>query len=193
MFKNCWAKSFLVLFVFYFLCLYFFPTDAFARVGGGRSSGSLGSRSSTLPRSYSSPRSTQPSPPPSQSLAQPPPKPQSSFWKGMMGGVMGGILGGMLFRSLGFGGDPGDPGAEGSGGIGLFEIFLIGALLLGVYWYIRRRRQGTWANREMSGVRNLLTEEMSGILQGDAEKLKSGGKMNRLDNIAVRSVDLVEA
>jgi len=179
----------------------------------------------------------------------------------MMGGLMGGILGGMLFRSLGFGGDPGDPMAEGSGGIGLFEIFLIGALLLGIYWYIKRRRQaalasaysqssigtteppyqisyekssaqsreenwdlgkglsyirqmdssfdekkfqdqcmdlffniqGAWANREMSGVRNLLTEEMSGILQGDAEKLKSERRMNRLENIAVRSVDVVEA
>jgi predicted lipid-binding transport protein (Tim44 family) len=176
-----------------------------------------------------------------------------------MGGITGGILGGMLFRSLGFGSDL---GTEGSGGIGLFEILLIGALLLGVYWYFKKRRQaalantyyrssmgtveppyqisygqnyeqphdeeqdlgkglsyirqmdssfdekkfqdicmdhffkiqGAWANREeMSGVRNLLTEEMSGILQDDAEKLKSERKMNRLENIAVRSVDLVEA
>jgi predicted lipid-binding transport protein (Tim44 family) len=53
--------------------------------------------------------------------------------------------------------------------------------------------QGAWANREMSGARNLLTDEMSGILQGDAEKLKSERKMNRLENIAVRSVDIVEA
>jgi predicted lipid-binding transport protein (Tim44 family) len=45
----------------------------------------------------------------------------------------------------------------------------------------------------MSGVRNLLTEEMAGIIQGDAEKLKSERKINRLENIAVRSVDLVEA
>ncbi len=175
-----------------------------------------------------------------------------------MGGVMGGILGGMLFRGLGFGGDL---GAEGSGGIGLFEILLIGALLLGVYWYFKKRRQaalanaydqsstgtaepsyqasygqsyeqpreeerelgkglsyirqmdssfdekkfqdlcmdhffgiqGAWANRDMSGVKNLLTEEMSGIFQGDAEKLKLARKMNRLENIAVRSVDMVEA
>jgi predicted lipid-binding transport protein (Tim44 family) len=175
-----------------------------------------------------------------------------------MGGMMGGILGGMLFRSLGFGNDL---GAEGGGGIGLFEILLIGALLFGVYWYIKRRRQaalanayyqssmgtaepsyqpsygqsyeqpreeerdlgkglgyirqmdpsfdekkfqdlcmdnffkiqGAWANRDMSGVKNLLTEEMSRIIQGDAEKLKSERKMNKLENIAVRSVDMVEA
>jgi len=258
MFKNRWAKSCLVLFIFYFLCLYVFPLDAFARVGGGRSSGSRGSRSSTPPRSYSPLGSTQPSPPPSPSLSQPSSQPQKSLWRGIMGGIMGGILGGMLFRSLGFGDDL---GTEEGGGIGLFEILLIGALLLGVYWYIKRRRQaalastsyqssigmaeppyqisygqnieqpreeeqdlgkglsyirqmdssfdekkfqdlcmdhffkiqGAWANRDISGVKNLLTEEMSGMIQGDAEKLKSERKMNRLENIAVRSVDVVEA
>ncbi len=178
-----------------------------------------------------------------------------------MGGIMGGILGGMLFRSLGFGGGQGDLATEESGGIGLFEVFLIGALLLGVYWYFKKRRQaalanayyqsstgtaepsyqiayekkdgqpreeawnlekglsyirqmdssfdekkfqdlcmdhffniqGAWANREMSGVRGLLTDEMSGILQSDAEKLRSERRTNRLENIAVRSVDVVEA
>jgi predicted lipid-binding transport protein (Tim44 family) len=174
-----------------------------------------------------------------------------------MGGIMGGVLGGMLFRSLGFGNDLAGEG----GGIGLFEIFLIGALVFGIYWYVRRRRQaalanayyqssmgtpepsyqtpygqsyeskheedgdlekglsfirqmdpsfnekrfqdgcmdhffkiqGAWANRDMSGTRNLLTEEMFRIIQGDAEKLKSEGKINKLENIAVRSVDMVEA
>ena len=174
-----------------------------------------------------------------------------------MGGIMGGILGGMLFRSLGFGGDL---TGEGSG-IGLFEILLIGALLYGIYWYIKRRRQaalaggyyqssvgtvetpyqpsygqsygqkreeewdlekglsyirqmdssfdekrfqdicmdyffkiqGAWANKNVSGVRNLLTEEMSRIIGDDIEKLKLEKKVNKLENIAVRSVDIVEA
>jgi predicted lipid-binding transport protein (Tim44 family) len=53
--------------------------------------------------------------------------------------------------------------------------------------------QGAWANRDMSGVKNHLTEEMFGLLQGDADKLRAGKKINRLDNIAVRSVDIVEA
>jgi predicted lipid-binding transport protein (Tim44 family) len=53
--------------------------------------------------------------------------------------------------------------------------------------------QGAWASRDMSGVRNLLTEEMSKTLQDDAGRLKSEKKINRLENIAVRSVDLVEA
>ena len=53
--------------------------------------------------------------------------------------------------------------------------------------------QGAWTNRDMSGVKDLLTEEMFGIIQGDAEKLRAEKKMNRLENIAVRSVDLVES
>jgi predicted lipid-binding transport protein (Tim44 family) len=175
---------------------------------------------------------------------------------GIMGGIMGGMLGGMLFRSLGFGGDL---AGEGSG-IGLFEILLIGALLFGIYWYIKRRRQaalaggnyqssfeavepsqasygqvyepkreeewtvekglsyirqmdssfdekkfqdlcmdhffkiqGAWANRDVSGVRNLLTEEMYRIVGDDIEKLMLEKKVNKLENIAVRSVDIVEA
>jgi len=53
--------------------------------------------------------------------------------------------------------------------------------------------QGAWANRDMSGVRDLLTDEMFRILQGDADRLKAEKKINRLENIAVRSVDPTEA
>jgi predicted lipid-binding transport protein (Tim44 family) len=53
--------------------------------------------------------------------------------------------------------------------------------------------QGGWANRDMSTVRTLLTDEMHRILQGDAEALKAQKKINRLENIAVRSVDITEA
>ncbi|HEY9074500.1 MAG TPA: Tim44 domain-containing protein [Desulfobaccales bacterium] len=53
--------------------------------------------------------------------------------------------------------------------------------------------QGAWANRDMSTVRNLLTTEMYGILQGDVDRLKADKKINRLENIAVRSVDITEA
>jgi predicted lipid-binding transport protein (Tim44 family) len=53
--------------------------------------------------------------------------------------------------------------------------------------------QGAWANRDMAGVKNFLTAEMSGILQGDADRLKAEKKINRLENIAVRSVDITEA
>jgi predicted lipid-binding transport protein (Tim44 family) len=53
--------------------------------------------------------------------------------------------------------------------------------------------QGAWANRDMSPVRSMLTEEMFRILQDDAERLKADKKINRLENIAVRSVDITEA
>ena len=53
--------------------------------------------------------------------------------------------------------------------------------------------QGAWANRDMSPVRHLLTAEMFGILQGQVDQLKAERKINRLENIAVRSVDLTEA
>jgi predicted lipid-binding transport protein (Tim44 family) len=162
----------------------------------------------------------------------------------------------MLFSSLGFGRNH---SGFGGGGIGLIEIILIGAILFGIYWFFKRRRQeaaakayyqssvqpiepnqtsygpaydqsgegngdlekglsyirqmdpvfdenrfqdlcmdhffkiqGAWTNRDISGIRNLLTEEMVKIIQGDAEKLRAEKKMNRLENIAVRSVDMME-
>jgi predicted lipid-binding transport protein (Tim44 family) len=53
--------------------------------------------------------------------------------------------------------------------------------------------QGAWANRDMSPVRELLTDEMFRLLQGDLEEMKAEKKINRLENIAVRAVDLTEA
>jgi predicted lipid-binding transport protein (Tim44 family) len=53
--------------------------------------------------------------------------------------------------------------------------------------------QGAWANREMAPVRDLLTAEMYRAIGNDAEKLKAERKANKLDNIAVRSTDIVEA
>jgi len=55
------------------------------------------------------------------------------------------------------------------------------------------KTQGAWANRDMAPVRNLFTEEMYRILQDDVEKMKAEKKINRLENIAVRSVDITEA
>jgi predicted lipid-binding transport protein (Tim44 family) len=53
--------------------------------------------------------------------------------------------------------------------------------------------QGAYANRDMSTVKNLLTPEMYQLLQADADKLKADRQINRLENIAVRSVDISEA
>jgi len=180
------------------------------------------------------------------------PQPQGGFLRSLAGGIIGGMIGGMLFRSLGFAGGPG-----GTGGIGLMDIVLIGLILYGIYWFIKKRRreaesgayyreasssdsgqpaaseagaaavdddlerglshirqmdryfdekkftdlsmdyffriQGAWANRDMAAVRSLLTEEMFGVLQGDADRLRAGRRINKLDNIAVRSADVTEA
>lgn len=248
MLSEKWAKNGLVIFSLFFLLFYVLEIDALARVGGGRSFGSRGSRS------YSSPISPSSSP---TSPSQPMNQPQSGgFMRSMAGGIMGGMLGGMLFHSLGFAGGVG-------GGIGLFNIVLIGLILYGIWWSIKKRRreaagtayyreglepqqlssygslpatpafgdqqalrndadaglghirqmdpafdeqrfkdqcmdnffnvQGAWANRDLSTIHASLTDEMFRILQGDADDLKQKKQINRLDNIAVRSVDIIEA
>ena len=258
MLANRWAKCGFVLFTLFFL-LSVMEIDAWARAGGGRSMGSRGSRTYTAPRSTPAPTPSSPSQGSKQFNT--PPAPASSpfggggFLRGMAGGIIGGMLGGMLFRSLGFAGGSG--GGFG-GGIGIMEIILIGALLYGIYWFIKRRRsqapagvsyrnssaidggqtaapmtayepethesdvetglrhirqmdprfderdftdgcmdrffkiQGAWANRDMSGIRNLLTDEMYKSLQEEADQLRAKQRINRLDNIAVRSVEITE-
>jgi len=53
--------------------------------------------------------------------------------------------------------------------------------------------QGAWGIRDMGSVRNLLTDEMYQRLEADAGQLKRETKINKLDNIAVRSLSIVEA
>lgn len=52
--------------------------------------------------------------------------------------------------------------------------------------------QGAWTERNPGLVRNLLTDQMYDILEKDAEGLRREKKFNKLDNIAVRSVDITE-
>lgn len=53
--------------------------------------------------------------------------------------------------------------------------------------------QGAWALRDLSGVRNLLTEEIYDAMQQDVEELQAQKRINKLDNIAVNSLEIVEA
>jgi len=53
--------------------------------------------------------------------------------------------------------------------------------------------QGAWMNRELSPVATILTDEMRGIIQEDVERLIRDRQINRLENIAVRSVEISEA
>lgn len=255
MFSSRWIKYGLMVFSLFFFVTYILELDAHARVGGSRSSGSRGSRSYSAPSSPSATPSSpsRVAPAPAQPAA---PSQSGGFMRGMAGGIVGGMIGGMLFRSLGFGSGDG----IGGGGIGLFEIILIGGILYGIWWYVKRRRreaeatanpaayrtaempqpqqsgfapaygpqaeadiaagighirqmdssfdeqkfkdqcmdaffkvQGAWANRDMSAIRNMMTSEMFSIIQGDADELKKKKQINRLENIAVRKVELSEA
>ncbi len=47
-------------------------------------------------------------------------------------------------------------------------------------------------NRDLSPVSGLLTDEMKRVLQEDLDRLLRDKQVNRLENIAVRKVDLTE-
>ena len=55
------------------------------------------------------------------------------------------------------------------------------------------RIQAGWMNRSPEGIEKLLTAEMSGYFQSEFDKMKQQGKINRLENIAVRKVEISEA
>ena len=53
--------------------------------------------------------------------------------------------------------------------------------------------QGSWMNRDLTPVSGLLTDEMKRIFQGDLDRLLRDRQINRLENIAVRNVEISEA
>jgi predicted lipid-binding transport protein (Tim44 family) len=241
--KKHALKIFTLLAVVLCFSLTVMELEAQARIGGGRSMGSYGSRSYSRP-APTSPQQAAPSPGYQQPAS-------GGFMRSMAGGIAGGLLGGMLFRGLGFGGG----GMGGGGGIGLFEILLLAGIGYLIYRYIKKNRegsstndfqhqggnvtpisqgyqqsipeaedveiglahirqfdpsfdenryndlvmdnffkiQGAWMNRDLTPVNGLLTDEMRRIFQSDLEKLISDKQINRLENIAVRKVDIVEA
>ena len=234
-----------------FASITFFEHDAFARMGGGRSFGSRGSRSYSPPSQYSSPGPSRQQAAPSQGQAAPA---GGGFMRSIGGGLIGGLLGGMLFSSLGFGGMG---GGFGGSGMGMIEILLLLGLGYFIFKMVKRRRvgenlacqtscqqgvyqtetfpshgsgsrtreddisdgirhiremdsyfdeglfketamdiffkvQGAWMNRDLSAVHGLMTDEMKGIVQRDIDALLRDKKVNRLENIAVRKVEIVE-
>jgi predicted lipid-binding transport protein (Tim44 family) len=52
--------------------------------------------------------------------------------------------------------------------------------------------QGAWTARDMATAAPVLTPEMHGLLQRDCDRLRAERKMNRLENIAVRSAEVTE-
>jgi predicted lipid-binding transport protein (Tim44 family) len=53
--------------------------------------------------------------------------------------------------------------------------------------------QGAWTSRDIAGISDLLTGQMFQIIGEDIDRLKADKKFNRLENIAVRDVNLAEA
>ena len=125
-------------------------TSAWARAGGGSSSGSRGSRSFSSPSMPSRPSPSSPSPsmPQKPGYGAPGANPYQSpsrgwfggspFWQGIAGGVAGGFLGNMLFGSRSYGYGMG--GGFGGSGFGLIELIVLGALIYFGFKLLRRRR-----------------------------------------------------
>ncbi|MGH7961718.1 MAG: Tim44 domain-containing protein, partial [Candidatus Binatia bacterium] len=55
------------------------------------------------------------------------------------------------------------------------------------------RLQAAWSARDLSSLRHFLTDEMAAQFQADMDRLKREGRINRVENIAVRTVKLTEA
>ncbi len=53
--------------------------------------------------------------------------------------------------------------------------------------------QGAWMHRDLTPIAGILTEEMRKIIQEDVDRLLRDKQINRLENIAVRTVEITEA
>ena len=53
--------------------------------------------------------------------------------------------------------------------------------------------QGAWMNRDLTPVNALLADDMRRTFQQDLDRLLSEKRVNRLENIAVRTVEITEA
>ena len=122
------------------LSLFLVTMEAWARAGGGSSSGSRGSRSYTSP-ARPSPSPVSPSRPAAPGSLQQTGPQRSGWMGGLMGGigglVLGGLIGSMLFGGLGSGF---------GGGFGMMEILIVAALAYFGLSYLRRRQQAAPAS-----------------------------------------------
>ena len=155
----------------------FWPADADARMGGGRSIGSRGFRSFSTPRQSIPSRRPMRQSTPAQTAAPHTPRTTSSgMGAGLMGGLgglaLGGLLGATLFGDGGGGvagaasttGTASTAGGVGGSGIGLLEILLIGGLIWFAMHWFRRQKERASTPMDMSG--NSARERMPEALLG---------------------------
>jgi predicted lipid-binding transport protein (Tim44 family) len=159
MMSKPWRSTCFVVVAMLFFCTWILTSEALgARAGGGRSIGSRGSRTTSPPKAYTAPQTTQPSRPgvtptspgatPGSRPYTPPAQDTGGFWRSVGGGVLGGLAGGFLYRSL-FGGPSatatpgGATGATGSSGssFGLMDILILGGIAFMIYYFIKSRRR----------------------------------------------------
>jgi predicted lipid-binding transport protein (Tim44 family) len=55
------------------------------------------------------------------------------------------------------------------------------------------RMQAAWGARDMARAADVLTPEMQTLLQKDCERMRAEHRINRLENVAVRAVEVTEA
>ena len=55
------------------------------------------------------------------------------------------------------------------------------------------RIQAAWMNRSLEGAEQSITDEMAKYMAGEFASMKQKGQINRLENIAVRKVEIAEA
>ncbi|MBF0444389.1 MAG: Tim44 domain-containing protein [Magnetococcales bacterium] len=150
------------------------PDDAEARrFGGGKSFGSRGSRSFSVPR-QAQPRSAARAPSSTtqkQNSMGTTAGNRSGFGAGLMGGIGGMLLGGMIGSML-FGGGGGMGGVGGGGGgIGFLEIIIIAG---GIWFFMR------WYKRKKAAQASGSLSSMGGISHDSPMEFNSIGSQNTL-------------
>lgn len=55
------------------------------------------------------------------------------------------------------------------------------------------KMQAAWGARDMGRASDVLTPEMQALLQKDCDRMRAEGRINRLENVAVRAAEVTEA
>jgi predicted lipid-binding transport protein (Tim44 family) len=53
--------------------------------------------------------------------------------------------------------------------------------------------QAAWMNRDLTPIRGVMDEEIYSSLEKDVQKLKNDGQINRIESVAVRQTEIIEA